>query len=101
MCHSLCFLQLYQPLARATWMAFPEVNPVFHGLSTEPVGISDEQMLVLGRLVILLLDNTRNKEMISLWIGSQSKQTENLSSTRNSFLQHLKCAAVQAGDVWF
>ena len=82
-------------------MAFPEVNPVFHALSTVPVGISDEQMLVLGKFVILLLDNTRNKEMISLWIGSQSKQTENLSSTRNSFFQHLKCAAVQARDVWF
>ena len=66
-------------------MAFPEVNPVFHALSTVPVGISDEQMLVLGKFAILLLDNTSNKERISLWIGSQSKQTEYLSPTRNAF----------------
>lgn len=80
-------------------MDFPEHNPVFHTLSTVPVGISDEQMLVQGRFVILLYDNTSNKERVSLWIGSQSKQTENPSPTRNAFLQQSKCATLQAREL--
>ena len=94
-----------KPSAWATWTSFPEVTPTFYELSSAPDDISEEQLHLLERFVILMYDKTSNEESVNICrkdlFTRKSRQIENIPPTRNALLQHSKRAALQAGHIWF
>ena len=80
--------------AYETWKVFPEATPVFLCLSSNPKTVSDEDLAVLERYVVLLYQKTSSECNINVarqvLFAQGSKTIGNITPTKDAFVQQIK-----------
>lgn len=83
---------------------FPQITDTFAALAATPNEISDAQMEVLERFVILQYSRTTSQTNINHvrqeLFAKGNRALENIPPTHAAFVQHTRRAVYQAGHVW-
>lgn len=99
-----CFFGKGKKTALDTWNNYPEVTPVFLGLSNAPSEICDEWMSTLEQFVVLLYDRTSTASTVNdarkQLFTRKGRQFHALPPTRAALVQHVKRTTYQAGHIW-
>ena len=99
-----CFAGQGKNTAIETWKACPEVTRAFLSWSCPLVQITDSNMELLQRFVILMYDRTSNKTNVNdarkALFSKKSKSLDLISLTLAALYEHTKRAAIQAGHYW-
>ena len=87
-----------------TWSVFPQITDVLAELSSIPESISEGNMLLIERFVVLLYCRTSTamtvNEARQELFSKKSRTFDNIPPTQAPLFQHTKRAAYQAGHVW-
>ena len=85
------------------WGLFKEVKACFLQLSAAPSSVTDEDMAVIERFVILMYDKSSSENDINITrmklYTKRSWQIETILPTAGALLQHIKRAVYQAGHI--
>ena len=69
-----------------------------------PSEVTEEQLRMIERYVILMYDKTGSEQSVNKYrkdlFSKMSRQIENIPPTKAALLQHIKCASLQSGYVW-
>ncbi|KAL9960530.1 hypothetical protein ACROYT_G034002 [Oculina patagonica] len=90
--------------AWAAWENFPEVTIAFLELASAPSAISEENLSIIERYVILIYDRTSHLNKVNdaqkYLFTKKGRGLEELPPTHDALEQHLKRATYQGGFVW-
>ena len=99
-----CFAGRGKKTAMETWKACPEVTRAFLSLSCPLVQITDGNMELLQRFVILMYDRTSNKTNVNdarkALFSKKGKSLDLIPPTLAALYEHTKRATLQAGHYW-
>ena len=77
---------------------------MFQRLSSKPSDITDDDLAVLERFVVLLYDRTCEFQTLNearrYLFSKKSREMENIPPSQAALLEHSKRAAFQAGHIW-
>lgn len=86
------------------WEIFPDVTDCFLRLAAAPRSITDVNMALIERFVVLMYDRTSNDFDVNSarqqLFTKTGRQMENIPPTSAALLQHVKRAVYQGGHVW-
>ena len=87
-----------------TWEAYPDATEVFQMMSSKPSDITDDDLAVLERCLVLLYDRTCELQTVNetrrYLFSKKSRKMENIPPSQAALLEHSKRAAFQAGHIW-
>lgn len=87
-----------------TWKAFDEVTQTFHTLSCAPLTITESDIKVIERFVILLYDRTSEQTEVNgarqYLFTKRNRSIENIPPTKATLVEHIKRAVFQGGHIW-
>ena len=86
-----------------TWNAYPDVTNTFLVLSQPAPSISEDNMRILERFVILLYDKSSDLSEVyqaRKALFAKGRQLDRIPPTKAALLEHSKRAAYQAGHIW-
>ena len=86
------------------WKCFPEATEVFRTLSTPQAMLSDEQLRILERFVVLMYNRTTPHQDVNkarqFMFSQGTRSIERILPSQAALEQNIKRAAYQAGQVW-
>ena len=86
------------------WKCYPEATEVFRTLSTPQAMLSDEQLRILERFVVLMYNRTTPHQDVNkarqFMFSQGTRSIESIPASQGALEQHIKRAAYQAGQVW-
>ena len=87
-----------------TWNSYPEIAGIFRVFATMPSEVTEDQLRMIERYVILMYEKTSSEQSVNKCrkdlFSNMSRQIENIPPTNATLLQHTKHANLQAGYVW-
>ena len=86
-----------------TWITFPMIATAFSKLSSLPENVNEEDMISLGRIVILMNDRSSNLERVNECrrsLFSRGIDLESIPLTEDARQQHVLRATYQASITW-
>jgi hypothetical protein len=99
-----CFAGRGKKTAMEAWKACPEVTSAFLSLSCPLAQITDRNMELLQRFVILMYDRTSNKTKVNdarkALFSKKGKSLDLIPPTLAALYEHTKRTALQAGHCW-
>ena len=88
-----------------TWSAYPDATECFIKLSTSIENLSEEDVSILERYVVLLYDRSNTTHSINecrkQLFAKKARLIENIPPTKDALYQHISRAVYQAGFVWW
>ena len=86
------------------WKCYPEATEVFRTLSTPQAMLSDEQLRILERFVVLMYNRTTPHQDVNkarqFMFSQGTRSIESIPPSQAALEQYIKRAAYQAGQVW-
>ena len=90
--------------AMMAWRAVPEVTPVFLKLSHKPSEITEDDITLLEKFIVVMYIRTCNTETVNearkILFAPENRTIDNIPPTKDALIQHTKRAVYQAGFVW-
>ena len=86
-----------------TWNSYPEIIGIFWAPATMPSEVTEEQLRIIERYVILMYNKTSSEQIVNKCrkdlFSKMSRQIDNIPPTNAALLRHTKRASLQASYV--
>ena len=87
-----------------TWDVFPEASEVFQNLSQSQPIMTDSDLKILERFVVIMYDKSCSAESVDdarmELFARKQRAYQSIPPTKAALIQHIKRASYQAGCIW-
>ena len=87
-----------------TWKSMPEIHPLFKQLSLAPDSVTNEDIAVIERFVVLMYSRTSPYQTVNEarkhMFSYGNRQIDKIPPTHSALVQHILRAVYQSGHIW-